>query len=194
LQDPGPNCKNLSRWEDRHAKTNLPRVSLTNSSKPHRGSWIQWLPVRACAVDRAVVAVHESTMDRPLNAKGYAISSVHRISHGPGCMQARSGGEHAGVRRRAAEGSSAWPYIAAQDGNSCARGLYTKLGSTRASLGGQGDSAGIHGGRRRKRAGRPHRRARGVAIACKEVKNERGDFAHHVRKRRASSRAKGRRQ
>jgi hypothetical protein len=59
---------------------------------------------------------------------------------------------------------------------------------------GQGDGAGIHGGRRRKGAGRPRRRARGAAIACKEVKNERGDFAHHVKKRRASSRAKGRRQ
>jgi hypothetical protein len=70
LQDPGPNCKNLSRWEDRHAKTKLPRVSLTKSSKLHRGSWIQRLPARACAVERAVVAVHESTVDRPLTRKG----------------------------------------------------------------------------------------------------------------------------
>jgi hypothetical protein len=35
---------------------------------------------------------------------------------------------------------------------------------------------GIHGGRRRKGAGRPRRRARGVAKACKEVKNKRGEL------------------
>jgi hypothetical protein len=39
-------------------------------------------------VDRAVVAAHESTVDRPHNTKGYAILSVHHRSHGPGCVQA----------------------------------------------------------------------------------------------------------
>jgi hypothetical protein len=138
LQDPGPNCKNLSWWKDRHAKTKLPRVSLTKSSKPHHESWIQRLPVRACAVDRVVSSAHGSTVDRPHNPKGYAIASVHAKSHGPGRLQATGGGEHVGVRRRAAEGSPARPYLAAQDAKSCARGLYSKLGSTRASLAGQG--------------------------------------------------------
>jgi hypothetical protein len=54
------------------------------------------------AVDRAVVAVHKSTVDRPLNVKGYAIPSVHRRSHGPGRVQARGGGERAGGRGGAA--------------------------------------------------------------------------------------------
>jgi hypothetical protein len=49
------------------------------------------------------------------------------------------------------------PYLAAQGAISCTRGLYTQLESTRASLGGQGDDAGIHGGRRQKGADRPHR-------------------------------------
>jgi hypothetical protein len=194
LQDPGPNCKNLSRWKDWHAKTKLPRVSLTKLSKPHRGSWIQRLPARACAVDRAVSSAHGSTVDRLHNLKGYAIATVHARSHGPGRLQATDGGEHAGVRRRAAEGSPVWPYLAAQDAKSCARGLYSKLGSTRASLGGHGGGAGIHGGRRRKGAGRPRRRGRGAAKACKEGKTGGGNFARHVKKRRVSSQEKGRRQ
>jgi hypothetical protein len=121
-----------------------------------------------------VSSAHGSTVDRPLNAKGYVIWAIHARSKGSGRVQAKGDGEHAGVRRRAAEGSPARPYLAAQDAKTCARGLYTKLRSTRASLGGQGGVAGIHGGRRRKGAGRPRRRARGAAKACKEVKNERG--------------------
>jgi hypothetical protein len=60
-------------------------------------------------------------------------------------------------------------------------------------LGGQGRGAGVHGSRRRKGAGRPRRRARGMAVVRKEDKSERGGFAHHVKKSLASSRAKGRR-
>jgi hypothetical protein len=63
----------------------------------------------------------------------------------------------------------------------------------RTHLGGQGRGVGVHGGRRRKGAGRPRRRARGVAVVRKEEKNERGGFSHHVKMSRASSRAKGRR-
>jgi hypothetical protein len=40
------------------------------------------------AVDHAVVAAHESTVDRNHNMKGYAILSIHHISHGPGLVQA----------------------------------------------------------------------------------------------------------
>jgi hypothetical protein len=51
-------------------------------------------------VDRAVVAAHESTVDQPHNMKGYAILSVHHISHGPGHVQAEYGDERWRVRRR----------------------------------------------------------------------------------------------
>jgi hypothetical protein len=57
----------------------------------------------ACAVDRAVRSAHGSTVDRPLKTKGYAIRVVHARSKGPGRVRAGCGGEHAGVRRRAAE-------------------------------------------------------------------------------------------
>jgi hypothetical protein len=70
---------------------------LNGSAKP----WISD-PTAEGAVDRAVVAIHRSTVDRPLNAKGYAILSVHRRSHGPGRVQARGGGERAGGRGGAA--------------------------------------------------------------------------------------------
>jgi hypothetical protein len=111
-------------------------------------------------------SAHGSTVNRPHNPKGYAILTVHTRSEGSGRVQAKGGDEHDGVRRRAEEGSSTRPYLAAQDAKSCARGLYLKLGSTRASLGGQGDDAGIHGGWRRKGADRLCRRARGAAKAC----------------------------
>jgi hypothetical protein len=102
------------------------------------------------------------------------ISAVHARSHGPGRLQAAGGGEHTGVRRRVAEGSPARPYLVAQDAKTCARGLYAKLRSMRAILGGQRGGTGIHGGRRQKRAGRPRWRAHGAAKACREVKYERG--------------------
>jgi hypothetical protein len=102
-------------------------------------------------------------MDRLHNPKGYVIWAIHAKSKGSGRLQATGGGEHAGVRRRAEEGSPVRPCLAAQDAKTCARGLYTKLGSMRANLVGQGSGAGIHGGRRRKGAGRPCQRARGAA-------------------------------
>jgi hypothetical protein len=40
----------------------------------------------------------------------------------------------------------------------------------RTRLGGQGRGVGVHGGRRRKGAGRPRRRAHGVAVVRKEEK------------------------
>jgi hypothetical protein len=140
-----------------------------------------------------VSSAHGSTVDRPHNPKGYVIWAVHARSKGSGRLQVKGGGEHARVRRRAAEGSPAQPYFTAQDAKTCAHGHYTKLGSMRANLRGQGSGAGIHGGRRRKGAGRPRRRARGAAKACKEGKTGGGNYAHHVKKHRASSRAKGRR-
>jgi hypothetical protein len=68
------------------------------------GSAEPWIsdPTAEGAVEQAVGAVHESTVDRPLNAKGYTISSVHRRSHGPGRVQARGGDECAGDRGGAA--------------------------------------------------------------------------------------------
>jgi hypothetical protein len=59
-------------------------LKLNGSAEP----WISD-PTAEGAVDQAVGAVHESTVDRPLKAKGYAIPSVHRRSHGPGRVQAR---------------------------------------------------------------------------------------------------------
>jgi hypothetical protein len=59
-------------------------------------------PAAEQAVDRAVVAAYESTVDRPQNTKGYAILSVHHGSHGPGRVQAgwrrtrRSAAAHGG--------------------------------------------------------------------------------------------------
>jgi hypothetical protein len=58
--------------------------------------------MRVCAVDRAVSSAHGSTVDRPLKTKGYTIRVVHARSKGPGRVRAECGGEHAGVRRRAA--------------------------------------------------------------------------------------------
>jgi hypothetical protein len=48
------------------------------------GSAELWIsdPMAEGAVDRAVVAAHGSTVDRPHNSKGYAISFVHHRSHG----------------------------------------------------------------------------------------------------------------
>jgi hypothetical protein len=68
------------------------------------GSAEPWIsdPTAEGAVDPAVVAVHRFTVDRPLNAKGYAIPSVHRRSHGPGRVQARGDDECAGGRDGAA--------------------------------------------------------------------------------------------
>jgi hypothetical protein len=63
---------------------------LTRSPNPHRGSWIQRLPARACAVDRTVSSAHGSPVDRPLNAKGYAIWAVHARSKGSGRLQAKA--------------------------------------------------------------------------------------------------------
>jgi hypothetical protein len=50
----------------------------------------------------------------------------------------------------------------------------------RTRLGGQGRGAGVHGGRRRKGAGQPRRRARGVAVVHKEEKNEQGGDGEEV--------------
>jgi hypothetical protein len=59
-------------------------LKLNGSAEP----WI-FDPTAEGAIDQAVGAVYESTMDRPLNAKGYTIPSVHRRSHGPGRVQVR---------------------------------------------------------------------------------------------------------
>jgi hypothetical protein len=58
------------------------------------------------------IQVHGSTVDRPLKTKGYVISAVHARSHGPGLLQATGGGEHAGVRRRAAGARRRCPWVA----------------------------------------------------------------------------------
>jgi hypothetical protein len=50
-----------------------------------------------------------STIDRTHNPKGYVIWAVHARSKGSGRLQAKGGGEHAGVQRRATEGSPAHP-------------------------------------------------------------------------------------
>jgi hypothetical protein len=72
-------------------------LKLNGSAEP----WISDPTVEG-AVDQAVGAVHESTVDRPLNAKGHAIPSIHRRSHGSGLMRVRRGGERAGGRGGAA--------------------------------------------------------------------------------------------
>jgi hypothetical protein len=59
---------------------------------------------------------------------------------------------------------------------SCASGLYTKLSNMRTPPGVQGDGAGTHGGRRRKGADRPLRRAHGAAKACKKKENRARKF------------------
>jgi hypothetical protein len=78
-------------------------------------------------VDPAVGEVHKPTVDRSLNAKGYAIRTVRARSDGPGRVHAMGGGGVAGDRGGAAvprrEITDA-PYIAAQGAISCACGLY----------------------------------------------------------------------
>jgi hypothetical protein len=79
------------------------------------------------AVDPAVGAVHKPTVDRSLNAKGYAPQTVHRRSKGPGRVRAGCGGDVTGDRGGAAvphrEFAGA-PYLTAQGAFSRARGLY----------------------------------------------------------------------
>jgi hypothetical protein len=65
-------------------------LKLNGSAEP----WISD-PTAEGAIDQAVGTVHESTVDRPLNAKGYAIPSDHRRSHGSGLVRVRRGGERA---------------------------------------------------------------------------------------------------
>jgi hypothetical protein len=78
-------------------------------------------------VDPAVGAVHKPTVDRSLNAKGYAPQTVHRRSKGPGRARAGCGGDVAGDRGSAAvprRELTGAPYLAAQGANSRGRGLY----------------------------------------------------------------------
>jgi hypothetical protein len=123
--------------------------SLTRSPKPHRGSWIQRLPARACAMDHAVSSAHGSTVDRPLNAKGYVIWAIHARSKGSGRVQAKGDGEHAGVRRRAeglagvAPGWHSQPSTRPQAsanrrGGACARDRGVKEGNRASSVAGAG--------------------------------------------------------
>jgi hypothetical protein len=58
--------------------------------------------MRARVVDPAMGAVHKPTVDRPLNAKRYAILAIRARSNGPGRVQAMGGGDVAEERRRAA--------------------------------------------------------------------------------------------
>jgi hypothetical protein len=71
---------------------------------PGRGGGEPWIPDPATeeVVDRVVVAAHESTVDRPHNAKGFAILSIHHKSHGPGLVRVRHGSECAEGRSGAA--------------------------------------------------------------------------------------------
>jgi hypothetical protein len=113
--------------------------------------------------------------------------TVNTAAASPEC-----GGGVAGVRRRAAESSPVRPYLAAQDAKTCVRGLYTKLGSTRASLGGQeATRASTATGARRGQIGltsEPEERLK----RARKGKTGGGNFSHHVKKRRAISRAKER--
>jgi hypothetical protein len=59
-----------------------------------------------------VGAVHKPTVDRSLNAKGYAILAIRERSNGPGRVQAMGGGDDAGDRRRAAGARRRWPWTA----------------------------------------------------------------------------------
>jgi hypothetical protein len=69
------------------------------------GSAEPWIadPTAEGAVDRAMVAVHRSMVDRPHQMKGYAISSIHRRSDGQERVQAgvaADSPECGGARRR----------------------------------------------------------------------------------------------
>jgi hypothetical protein len=55
-------------------------------------------PAAEEAVDHAVVAAHESTVDRPQHMKGYTIVAIHLRSHGPGLVRAGRGREYTGGR------------------------------------------------------------------------------------------------
>jgi hypothetical protein len=93
------------------------------------GSAEPWIfdPTAEGAVDPAVGAVHKATVDRSLNAKGYAPQTVHRRSKGPGRVRVGCGGDVAGDRGGAAaprRGLAGVPYIVAQGAISRARGLY----------------------------------------------------------------------
>jgi hypothetical protein len=100
---------------------------LNGSAEP----WISGLTTGE-AVDRAVVAVYRSTVDRPHKMKGYAISSVHRRLDGRECVQAGvavDSPECGGARRKlagVAPGQRSWPSLgpragAFRSGGACAR-------------------------------------------------------------------------
>jgi hypothetical protein len=118
--------------------------------------------------------------------KGYAILSVHHISHGPGHVQAECGDARWRVRRRGPR-------------SCCGASFCAHVGSTRSwskhahIQGFKGvvwayTTAGIERGRRGAR-----RRAGTGAAACAEGKNDREDDANHVKKSRACLQAMKRR-
>jgi hypothetical protein len=130
--------------------------------KQRRGSWIPWLPARACAVDHVVSSSHGSTVDRLHNSKGYVIWAIHARSKGSGRLHATGGGEHAGVRRRAVEGSPARACLAAQDAKTCARALH-EARKHASKPRGSGEWRGHPQRPVSEGAGRPRRRAREAA-------------------------------
>jgi hypothetical protein len=99
----------------------------------------------------------------PLKREGVCDLSRPRKIQGLWSRAGEGDGEHAGVRWHAAESSPARLKIVLWVTVSCASGLYTALSNMRTPPGVQGDGAGTHGGRHRKGADRPRRRARGAA-------------------------------
>jgi hypothetical protein len=121
---PGPICKTLIRWKDRHADKKLMRDSLKKSPQPSHGSQIQRLRTRARAVSHAMSPAHGFTVDRPHNPKGYAILSVHARSNGPDPVHA---GAAANTPRRK---TARWRAVA-----TCRRCPWTVLSATNSSTG-----------------------------------------------------------
>jgi hypothetical protein len=132
-------------------------------------------------MDRAVVAAHESTVDRPHNLNGYAILFVHHKSHSPGRVQAgvvADSPECGGTRRR----------VRRRDPRShCRASFRACVGSTRSGSkcahiqGFKGvacapTAAGTERGRRGAR-----RRAGAGAAACARDEKRRGYDAHRTR-------------
>jgi hypothetical protein len=91
-----------------------------------------------------VSSAHGSTVDRFLNAKGYAISTVRGRSKGSGRAQAKGGGDVAGEWRRAAGARRRCPWAALRPstrpqasakrrGGACARDRGVKEGNRASS-------------------------------------------------------------
>jgi hypothetical protein len=122
--------------------------------------------------------VHGSTVDRPFKTKGYVIRAARARSDGPGRVRAGCGGDVAGVRRRAAGVRRRWPWTALPATNPTSSWCKTMWGCLRTRQGGLWGQLCLPGGRHRKGAERPLRRACGCAAMHDRKGKRAGKIAH----------------